>query len=116
MNQIDRDGGQKTQRLYRCSSNYALSKLIVNNGIEDLWRKENPNSSEFTHCDSSSGTRSRIDRVFTRIKILQFFFLRECYQFSVISVTRENIRISRLEKRTRKLLLLQKNSNQKLNQ
>ena len=69
MNQIDRDGGQKTQRLYRCSSNYALSKLIVNNGIEDLWRKENPDSSEFTHCDRSSRTRIRIDRVFTRIKI-----------------------------------------------
>ena len=66
---MDRDGGQKTQRLYRCSSNYALSKLIVNNGIEDLWRKENPDSSEFTHCDRSSRTRIRIDRVFTRIKI-----------------------------------------------
>ena len=69
MNQIDRDDGQKTQRLYRCSSNYALSKLIMNNGIEDLWRKENLDSSKFTHCDRSSGTRFRIDRVFTRINI-----------------------------------------------
>ena len=69
MNQMDSDGGQKTQRLYRCSSNYAPSKLIVNNGIEDLWRKENPGSSEFTHCDRSSGTSSSIDRVFTRIRI-----------------------------------------------
>ena len=33
---IDRDGENKTQRLYRCCSNYALSKFIVDNGLEDL--------------------------------------------------------------------------------
>ena len=40
MDKIDRVGEYKTQRLYRCCSNYALSKLIVDNGLEDLWRKE----------------------------------------------------------------------------
>ena len=44
MDKIDRDDENKTQRLYRCCSNYALSKLIVDNGLEDLWRRENPDS------------------------------------------------------------------------
>ena len=51
MDKIDRDGENKTQRLYRCCSNYALSKLIVDNGLDDLWRMENPDSSEFTCCN-----------------------------------------------------------------
>ena len=33
MNKIDRDGGNKTQRIYKCGSNYALSKLFVDNGL-----------------------------------------------------------------------------------
>ena len=53
MDKIDRDGENKTQRLYRCCSNYALSKLIVDNGLEDLWRRENPDSPEFTCYDRS---------------------------------------------------------------
>ena len=53
MDKIDRDGENKTQRLYRCCSNYALSKLIVDNGLEDLWRRENPDSLEFTSYDRS---------------------------------------------------------------
>ena len=36
MDKTDRDGGNKTQRLYRCRSNYSLSKLIVDNGLKDL--------------------------------------------------------------------------------
>ena len=36
---------------------------------EDLWRRENPDTLEFTQCNRSSGTRSRIDRVYTDIKI-----------------------------------------------
>ena len=48
MNKINRDGENKTQRLYKCCSSYALSKLIVDNGLEDLWRRENPDSPEFT--------------------------------------------------------------------
>ena len=63
MDKMERDGRNKT--LYKCHFNYALSKLIVDNGLEDLWRKENPDSSELTHYNRSSGTRSTIDRVFT---------------------------------------------------
>ena len=62
MEKMDRDGGNKTQRVYRCGSNYALSKLIVHNGLKNLWRRGNSDSSEFTHYNRSSGTRSRIDR------------------------------------------------------
>ena len=53
MDKIERDGENKTQRLYRCCSNYALSKLIVDNGLEDLWRRESPDSPEFTCYDRS---------------------------------------------------------------
>ena len=45
MNRMKRYGGNKTQRLYRCCSNYAV---ILDNGSEDLWRRESPDSSEFT--------------------------------------------------------------------
>ena len=41
MDKMDRDGENKTQKLYSCYSNYALSKLIVDNGLQDLWRREN---------------------------------------------------------------------------
>ena len=53
MDKLDRDGENKKQRLYRCSSSYALSKLIVDNGLEDLWRRENPDSPKFTCYDKS---------------------------------------------------------------
>ena len=66
---MDRDCGNKTQRLYRCGSNYALTKLIVDNGLKNLWRRQNKDSSEFTRYDRLSGTRSRIDSVYTDIKI-----------------------------------------------
>ena len=33
MNKMDRDGENKTQRLYRSCSNYALSKLILDNRL-----------------------------------------------------------------------------------
>ena len=35
------------RRLYRYRFNYALSKLIADNGREDLWKREYPDSSEF---------------------------------------------------------------------
>ena len=60
MDKMDRDGGNKTQRLYRCHSSYAVSKLVVDNGLEDLWGRENPDSSEFTCFDRSSGTRQSL--------------------------------------------------------
>ena len=53
MDKIDRDGRNKKQRLYRCCSSYVLSKLIVDNGLEDLCRRENQDSSEFTYYDRS---------------------------------------------------------------
>ena len=53
MDKINRDCENKTQRLYRGCSSYALSKLLVDNGLEDLWRRENPDSSEFTYYDRS---------------------------------------------------------------
>ena len=53
MDKIERNGENKTQRLHRCCSNYAPSKLIVDNGIEDLWRRENPDSPEFICYDRS---------------------------------------------------------------
>ena len=55
MDKIDRDGENKTQILYRCCSNYALSKPIVDNGHEDLSRREDPDSPEFTCYDRSFG-------------------------------------------------------------
>ena len=66
---MDSGGGNRTQRLYKCGSNYALPKIILDNGLEDLWRRENPDFSEFTHYDRSSDSRSRIGRAYTDIKI-----------------------------------------------
>ena len=53
MDKMDRDVENKTQRLYWCCSSYALSKLIKDNELEDLWRRENPDSPEFTCYDRS---------------------------------------------------------------
>ena len=47
IDKIDRDGENKTQRFYRCCSSYSLSKLIVDNGLQELWRRENLDSPEF---------------------------------------------------------------------
>ena len=35
MDKIDRNDENKTQRLYRSCSSYALYKIIVDNGLED---------------------------------------------------------------------------------
>ena len=53
MDEIYKDGENKTQGLYRCCSNHALSKLIVDNGLEDLWIRENPDSPKFICYDGS---------------------------------------------------------------
>ena len=53
MEKIDRDGEKKTQTLHRCCSNYALSKLIVDNGLGDPRRRQNPDSPEFICYDRS---------------------------------------------------------------
>ena len=39
MDKIGRDDENKTQILYKCCSNYVVSKIIVDNGLEDLWRR-----------------------------------------------------------------------------
>ena len=70
VDKMDRDGGNKTQTLYRYRSNYVQSKIILDNRLDDLWRRENPDSSEFTHYDRSPGKGPRIDRVYTDIKIV----------------------------------------------
>ena len=70
MDKMDRDGGNKTQKLLRCCSNYALSKLTVRTWLKDLWRRENPDSSEFTLYDRSFRTRSRLGKVYTDMKIV----------------------------------------------
>lgn len=44
MDKIDRYGQFKTRGIYRCCSKNALSKLIVGNGLEDLWRRETQSS------------------------------------------------------------------------
>ena len=66
---MDRDEGNKTQKGYRCHSNFVLSKVTLENGLESLWRRENSDIPEFTRYNRSSGTRSRIDRTYTDIKI-----------------------------------------------
>ena len=53
MDKIDRDGGNETQIIFRCCSNFVLSKRTFDNRLEDLWRRENPDSPEFTCCDRS---------------------------------------------------------------
>ena len=64
MDKIDSDGENKKQRPYRCCSGYALSKPIMDDRLEDLCRRENPDSPEFT-CYQGS----RIDRIYADIKI-----------------------------------------------
>ena len=51
IDKIGRDSENKIKRIYRCSSNCALWKLIVDNGLEDLWRREDQDSPEFTCYD-----------------------------------------------------------------
>ena len=67
---MKRYDGNKTPRLYRSVSKYVLSNIIVDNGLEDLWRRKNTDSSEFTHYNRFCGKTFRItDRVYTDMKI-----------------------------------------------
>ena len=65
VDKIDRDGENKTQRLFRWCSNYALWKLITNNALEGLWRRENPDLPKFT-CYNRSFAK---DPYLTDVKI-----------------------------------------------
>ena len=67
MDKMERDCGNKT--LYKCHFNYALSKLFVDNGLGDLWRRENLDSSAFTRDNRSSGTSSTTDMVYTDVQM-----------------------------------------------
>ena len=40
MDKIDRDGENKTQKLYRCFSNFSQSKFFVDNEVEDIYGEE----------------------------------------------------------------------------
>ena len=63
---MERDGANKTEFIDAVST---MPCQIVDNGLEDLWRRDNPDFSEFICYNRSSGTRSRIDRVYTDVKI-----------------------------------------------
>ena len=69
MDKIDRDGENKTQRLYRCCSSYALFKLIVDNGLD--WESMEKGEPKFpwVHLLDVLYQGSRIDRVYTDIII-----------------------------------------------
>ena len=69
LDQMERDGRNNT--LYRCPFNHALSKLIVDNKLEDLYRLEDPDLSEFNRYNRFRiiHLRSRIDRIYADIKI-----------------------------------------------
>ena len=91
---MDRNGRNKTQRIYRCCSNYALSKLIKDNGLEGLQERENPDLYEFTHYHGSSSTRSRIGRVYTDIKSasntnINHIMVSFTVHYNVISIDRK---------------------------
>ena len=61
---INGDGWSKENTHF----NYALSKVIVDNGLKVLWRMKNTDSSEFTHYNRFSGSWS-IDSIYTDIKM-----------------------------------------------
>ena len=64
MDKNDRVGENKTQRLYRGCSNYALFKFIVDNWLEDLWRRKNSESPEFICYDIGPSPKISIARLY----------------------------------------------------
>ena len=93
MDKMGRDTTKKTQRLYRCRSNYALSKLTADNVFEDLWRREDPESCEFIRYNMSFGSVSRIHRVYTDVKIpnntkINHIIISYSDQYNAISIDR----------------------------
>ena len=69
IDKMDKDGENKTQRIYLCSCSSSLSKLIVDKWHEDLWRRESLDSSEFYTHRQVLWQGFRIYRVYTYIKI-----------------------------------------------
>ena len=88
MDKMDKDGGNKTRKTYTCRSNHGLSKLIVDNGLEDLWRRKNPDFSEFNCYNRSSGTNFRRDRVNNDIKIANHIMVYFTDYYNTISIDR----------------------------
>ena len=93
MDKMNRDGRSKTERVYKCRSNYAPSKFIVDNGSEDLWRTENPDSSEFIRFDKSVDTRSRIGRLSSKTKTRKYsrYFNNSLLWMLELSASTENL-------------------------
>ena len=60
MDKMDRDGRNKKQRIYRCCSNYPLSKHFGDIELTDLWSRENLDSSGFNCYTRFSGIKSRM--------------------------------------------------------
>ena len=55
MDKMDWVGENETERLYWCCSSYVLSKLIMDNGLEYLWRRENSDSPQVRRYNRSFG-------------------------------------------------------------
>ena len=95
---------------------YALSKLIVDKGTEDLWSRENPDSCEFTRCDRFFGKDPgyRVYRVYTDVKIannnkINHIMVSFSDIFNAISIDRLSSKIKIVKdswKRFMKIILL----------
>ena len=99
---MDRGVGNKTQKLHRCYSTFSPEKFVENNRLDNLQGKENSVSSEFTHYDRFSCTRSRIDRVTTDRKITHktktshiTIFFSDYYNTICIATVPTKIKISK---------------------
>ena len=62
---MERDSGNKTDFI---DVVLIMTKLIMDNELDDLWRRENPDPSESFCYNRSSGTKPRIDTVYTDMK------------------------------------------------
>ena len=87
INKMEKDDGNKIQRLHGCGSIYFLSKLIVDKRLEDLYRRKNLDSLDFTNSDRSSGTRCKIVLI-RSVLIKQLLtipkLIRWCYSLLII--------------------------------
>ena len=81
---IKSTGIAETPRPYIFCSNYALPKLIMDNRRKNLWRRSLP-AMEFNRNSRSSGTRYRIDWVYTNVKTVAIpELITKCYLVLII--------------------------------
>ena len=66
-------------------SNCSLLKLIADNELGNLWRRENPDSPKFIRYGRSSGTISRIYWVYNKINHIMVCFTNH---YNTISIDR----------------------------